>query len=105
MPSFNEIYEKIKVYRDKFGGGLRWNSIVEDILYAYDLCFAKLEKQVANEEMWDILFNIIESEKKLEVIYSNINYKNFFDKVIWIMIEDPDWRWHGWKDIISLFEK
>lgn len=105
MPSFNEVYEKIKVYNNKFGGGLRWNSIIEDILCAYDICFKNLEKQVTNEELWDILFNIRESEQKLQIIYGDINYKMFFDRLAWFIIEDPDSSWHGWKDITSLFEK
>jgi hypothetical protein len=105
MPSLIEVYEKIKVYRDKFGGGLRWNSIVEDIITAYEICFANIQKKIMNEELWDILFNITDSEQKLRVLYDDINHRIFFDKIVWFMVENPHWSWHGWKDITSLFEK
>lgn len=105
MPSFNEVYEHIKAHAKKFGGGLLWNDIVEDVLYAHHICLSKLEKKVTNEELWDILFNINDSEQKLKVVYDHIIYKGFFDKVAWFIVEKPDWDWHGWKNMASLFEK
>jgi hypothetical protein len=105
MQSFTDVYEKIKVYKHKFGGGLRWNSIIEDIVYAYDLCFSNIEKQVSNEELWNILFNITESEERLQILYDNIKYKIFLDRIAWVIIEDPKLTWNEWKGILSLFEK